>query len=144
MPFGARWRSAAASQNGKGYLLFGRDENNYFRKELLEYNPESGKLYWKKRDSKYFKDGERKNATLRGEATDSKVFVLRYCSSRSRTWAHHSTFIVVEILEVFRNPFRVTKSWKLLASAKAVIKVDLMRLSNRVPASTESFHQIDK
>lgn len=38
--FGGRWRAAYATLFGKGYLLFGLDGNNAWRKELLEYNPQ--------------------------------------------------------------------------------------------------------
>jgi N-acetylneuraminic acid mutarotase len=38
LPFNC-WRSSAASVGGKGYLLFGRDVNGRFRKELHEYDP---------------------------------------------------------------------------------------------------------
>jgi N-acetylneuraminic acid mutarotase len=38
MPFNC-WRSAATAVSGKGYLLFGRDVNGRFKKELYEYDP---------------------------------------------------------------------------------------------------------
>lgn len=36
---GGRWRAAYAVLQGKGYILFGIDGNNNWRKELLEYDP---------------------------------------------------------------------------------------------------------
>jgi len=36
---GGRWRAAYAVLQGKGYLLFGLDGNNAWRKELMEYDP---------------------------------------------------------------------------------------------------------
>ncbi len=36
---GGRWRAAYAVLKGKGYLLFGLDGNNAWRKELMEYDP---------------------------------------------------------------------------------------------------------
>lgn len=39
--FSGRWRASSCSLNGKGYMLFGKDENNVFCRELLEYEPQN-------------------------------------------------------------------------------------------------------
>ncbi len=36
--FGGRWRASASVLNGVGYLLFGKDNNQSFRKEMYSYN----------------------------------------------------------------------------------------------------------
>lgn len=38
-PFSARWRSSATVLNNYGYLLFGIDDSNSYRKELYRYDP---------------------------------------------------------------------------------------------------------
>ena len=38
-PFGALWRASACAYNGKGYVLFGRDENNQFQNGFYSFDP---------------------------------------------------------------------------------------------------------
>jgi N-acetylneuraminic acid mutarotase len=40
-PFGSLWRASACSYNGKGYLLFGRDEHNQFQHGFYAFDPTS-------------------------------------------------------------------------------------------------------
>ncbi|MEO6304653.1 MAG: T9SS type A sorting domain-containing protein, partial [Bacteroidia bacterium] len=37
-PFGGRWRASATVLNDVGYLIFGKDNNQSFRKEMYSYN----------------------------------------------------------------------------------------------------------
>ncbi len=39
LPFGERWRASATSYNSKGYIIFGKDLANNYRKELYEFDP---------------------------------------------------------------------------------------------------------
>jgi len=38
-PFGALWRASACAYNGKGYVLFGRGENNQFQNGFYSFDP---------------------------------------------------------------------------------------------------------
>jgi N-acetylneuraminic acid mutarotase len=38
-PFGALWRASACAYNGKGFMLFGRDENNEFQHGFYSFDP---------------------------------------------------------------------------------------------------------
>lgn len=38
-PYGGRFRASSAVMNGTGYLLFGLDQNNQFKKTMYSYNP---------------------------------------------------------------------------------------------------------
>jgi N-acetylneuraminic acid mutarotase len=38
-PFSPRWRSSSAVMNNSGFLLFGIDDSNAYRKELYKYDP---------------------------------------------------------------------------------------------------------
>lgn len=41
LPFAGRWRAGSTVLNQKGYLIFGRDNNESFRKELYRYVPQN-------------------------------------------------------------------------------------------------------